>query len=139
MRRSGVQIPEAAPRKTDIFLPLITRWLANRVPKALEEQSRGVNPMALIFPNPSGGLFGEQNLRNWVRAPAAKELGWAMDGYVTALGKKRASGWVVGARGVVLLSGGRPPMSGRSGRCDGRRLDSGVGSLSGRAAPWPRY
>ena len=121
------------------FLPLITRWLANRVPKALEEQSRGVNPMALIFPNPSGGLFGEQNLRNRVRAPAAKELGWAMDGYVTALGKKRASGWVVGARGVVRLTGGRPPMSGRSGRCDGRRLDSGVGSLSGRAAPWPRY
>ena len=120
-------------------MPLITRWLANRVPKALEEQSRGVNRLALIFPNPSGGLFGEQNLRNRVRAPAAKELGWAMDGYVTALGKKRASGWVVGARGVVLLSGGRPPMSGRSGRCDGRRLDSGVGSLSGRAAPWPRY
>jgi hypothetical protein len=113
--------------------------MANRVPKALEEQSRGVNRLALIFPNSSGGLFAEQNQRNRVWAPPAEEPGWAMDEYVTALGKKRASGWVVGARGVVLLSGGRPPMSGRSGRCDGRRLDSGVGSLSGRAAPWPRY
>ena len=71
------------------FLSLITRWLASRVPKALEEQSRGVNQLALIFPNPSGGLFGEQNLRNRVWAPAAEELGWAMDEYVTALGKKR--------------------------------------------------
>ena len=56
---------------------------------ALTEQARGQNPLALIFPNPSGGLFGEQNLRNRVWAPAAAELGWAMEEYVTALGKKR--------------------------------------------------
>ena len=79
-----IAIPRAAPAGFRL-----DRWLANRVPKALEEQSRGVNPLALIFPSPSGGLFGEQNLRNRVWAPAAEELGWAMDEYVTALGKKR--------------------------------------------------
>ena len=79
-----IAIPQAAPAGFRL-----DRWLANRVPKALEEQSRGVNRLALIFPNPSGGLVGERNLRNRVWAPAAEELGWAMDEYVTALGKKR--------------------------------------------------
>ena len=79
-----VAIPQAAPAGFRL-----DRWLAHRVPVALAEQARGQNPLALIFPNPSGGLFGEQNLRNRVWAPAAEELGWAMEEYVTALGKKR--------------------------------------------------
>ena len=79
-----VAIPQAAPAGFRL-----DRWLAHRVPVALAEQALGKNPLALIFPNPSGGLFGEQNLRNRVWAPAAEELGWAMEEYVTALGKKR--------------------------------------------------
>ena len=79
-----VTIPQAAPAGFRL-----DRWLAHRVPVALAEQARGQNPLALIFPNPSGGLFGEQNLRNRVWAPAAETLGWAMEEYVTALGKKR--------------------------------------------------
>jgi integrase len=79
-----IAIPQAAPAGFRL-----DRWLAHRVPVALAEQARGDNPLALIFPNPSGGLFGEQNLRNRVWAPAAEDLGWAMEEYVTALGKKR--------------------------------------------------
>lgn len=79
-----IAIPQVAPAGFRL-----DRWLATRVSKALEEQASGLNPLALIFPNPSGGLFGEQNLRNRVWAPAAEELGWAMDEYLTALGKRR--------------------------------------------------
>jgi hypothetical protein len=32
-----------------------------------------------IFPSLSGGVFGEQNIRNRVWAPAATELGWVME------------------------------------------------------------
>jgi hypothetical protein len=66
-------IPQASPAGFRI-----DRWLAHRVPAAMAEQALGRNHRALIFPNPSGGLFGEQNLRNRVRAPAAEILGWAM-------------------------------------------------------------
>lgn len=79
-----IAIPRSAPAGFRL-----DRWLADRVPAALDEQTRGVNPLALIFPNPSGGLFGEQNLRNRVWAPAADELGWAMEEYVTSLGRRR--------------------------------------------------
>lgn len=68
----------AIPRDAPAGFSLI-EWLPGRIADALDEQARGRNPKALIFPSLTGGVFGEQNLRNRVWAPAAKDLGWEME------------------------------------------------------------
>lgn len=67
----------AIPRDAPAGFSLI-EWLPGRLAEALAEQARGRNPKALIFPSLNGGVLGEQNLRNRVWAPAAKDLGWEM-------------------------------------------------------------
>ena len=68
----------AIPRDAPAGFSLVD-WLPGRIEAALAEQAAGDNPRALIFPNPSGGVYEEQNLRNRVWAPAAEDLGWAME------------------------------------------------------------
>lgn len=68
----------AIPRDAPAGFSMID-WLPGRIEDALAEQARGWNPKALIFPSLSGGVFGEQNIRNRVWAPAATELGWVME------------------------------------------------------------
>jgi len=68
----------AIPRDAPAGFSLV-EWLPGRIADALDEQARGCNPRALIFPGLSGGVFGEQNLRNRVWTPAARELGWQME------------------------------------------------------------
>jgi integrase len=67
----------AIPRDAPAGFSLV-EWLPTRIADAMREQEGGWNPRALIFPSLSGGVFGEQNLRNRVWAPAAEELGWRM-------------------------------------------------------------
>lgn len=67
----------AIPRDAPAGFSLI-EWLPGRIEDALDEQAQGRNPKALIFPSLNGGVFGEQNLRNRVRPPVAKDLGWEM-------------------------------------------------------------
>ena len=69
-----IAIPRDAPAGFSIV-----DWLPGRIDAALAEQAAGDNPRALIFPNPSGGVYEEQNLRNRVWAPATEDLGWAME------------------------------------------------------------
>ncbi len=81
----AVQLPKlkkvrdiAIPRDAPAGFSLVD-WLPARIACARAEQARGWNPRALIFPSLSGGVFGEQNFRNRVWAPAAVELGWLME------------------------------------------------------------
>ncbi len=82
---SDIQLPKlkkvrdiAIPRDAPAGFSLVD-WLPTRIADAQREQVRGENPRALIFPSLSGGVFGEQNLRNRVWAPAAEDLGWRME------------------------------------------------------------
>ena len=78
-------IPTAAPAGFNIW-----DWLPDRVEQALAEQEHGKNRRALIFPNGAMNVFEENNLRNRVWGPAAEEMGWRMEEYVTATGRKMA-------------------------------------------------
>lgn len=78
-------IPTASPAGFNIW-----DWLPNRVEQALAEQQHGKNRRALIFPNGAMNVFEENNLRNRVWGPAAEEMGWRMEEYVTATGRKMA-------------------------------------------------
>ena len=78
-------IPTASPAGFNIW-----EWLPDRVEQALAEQEHGKNRRALIFPNGAMNVFEENNLRNRVWGPAAAEMGWRMEEYVTATGRRMA-------------------------------------------------
>lgn len=69
-----IAIPRTAPAGFSLL-----KWLPKRIDDAMREQALGWNPRALLFPNLSGGVFGEQNLRNRVWAPAGEDLAWPME------------------------------------------------------------
>ncbi|MDI1288779.1 MAG: hypothetical protein PSX37_02355 [bacterium] len=81
----------------DIIIPTATPagfsirdWLQDRVDEALGGYAGGGNPNALLFPNAAGNLYDENSLRNRVWGPASDELGWRMEEYVTATGRRMA-------------------------------------------------
>ena len=80
-----IVIPTAAPAGFNIW-----DWLPDRVEQALAEQEHGKKRRALIFPNGAMNVFEENNLRNRVWGPAAAEMGWRMEEYVTATGRRMA-------------------------------------------------
>ena len=65
-------------------------WLESRCEEALEEQSNGTNPLALIFPNSKGGVLDLDSFRQRKLNPAADALGWRMEEQIDAHGRKRA-------------------------------------------------
>jgi hypothetical protein len=68
----------------------VRAWLEQRCSDALLEQQAGTNPLALIFPNSSGGVLDVNNFGTRVTGRAADKLSWRMTTYTTAQGKKRA-------------------------------------------------
>lgn len=79
-------IPAAAPAGFNIW-----DWLPDSVDQALAEQEHGKNRRALIFPNGAMNVFEENNLRYRAGGPAAAEMGWRTEEYVTATGRRVAS------------------------------------------------
>ena len=65
----------------------LENWLTWRIKAALEEQKRGENPLALLFPSPRGEVWDLGNLDSRVLTPAHKQLGWKMQPTVDANGR----------------------------------------------------
>lgn len=68
----------------------IFAWLSIRSAEALQEQASGKNPLALLFPNSTGGVLNLCSFNQRKVRPATATLGWRMDKYETAFGNKRA-------------------------------------------------
>jgi len=86
-KRRRVVIPHLANIATGFDL---LNWLKKRCKEALEEQREGTNPLALIFPNPSGEIFEPEKVHQKVIRPATDVLGWRMPAYVDARGRSRS-------------------------------------------------
>jgi hypothetical protein len=68
----------------------IHAWLSVRCAEALQEQASGKNPLALLFPNSTGGILNLCSFNQRKVRPATAALGWRMDKYETAYGNERA-------------------------------------------------
>lgn len=64
-------------------------WLAKRHAEALDEQARGQNPLALLFPNSRGGVLSDSNFRQRVMNPSLSSIGLQLPTYLMADGKSR--------------------------------------------------
>jgi len=64
-------------------------WLKERCEKALEEQTEGTNPLALIFPGPQGRVINLNSFSSEKMRPALDALGMKMPAYYDAGGKER--------------------------------------------------
>jgi hypothetical protein len=85
-KRRRVVIPHVENIATGFDL---LSWLHQRSKAALEEQRNGSNPLALIFPNNSGGIFKPEKVHQQVIRPATDVLGWRMPAYLDARGRRR--------------------------------------------------
>jgi len=65
-------------------------WLKVRSQEALIEQKNGTNKLALIFPSEKGKIINLSNFSSRKVRAATSSLGWKMDSYLTANGKKRS-------------------------------------------------
>jgi hypothetical protein len=68
----------------------VFEWLSTRSAEALLEQASGKNPLALLFPNSTGGVLNLCSFNQRKVRPATATLGWRMDKYETAFGNERA-------------------------------------------------
>ncbi len=85
-KRRRVVIPHVENVATGFDL---LSWLHQRSKAALEEQRNGSNPLALIFPDNSGGIFKPEKVHQQVIRPATDALGWRMPAYLDARGRRR--------------------------------------------------
>jgi hypothetical protein len=67
----------------------LREWLRIRCAQALQEQDRGLNPLALIFPTQKGDIYSPESINSVVIRPSTDALGWRMPAYVDAKGKSR--------------------------------------------------
>lgn len=68
----------------------VLTWFTERSKNALIEQSKGENPLALIFPNSAGNVIKSNSFSSEQMARALKALGWKMPPYEDARGVKRS-------------------------------------------------
>ena len=89
------KLPKGSKQR-DVVIPPVSKiathfdvrvFLMQRCGQALDEQKKGTNPDALIFPNPRGAVWDASALRKRVWGPAADELGWKMKSYLRGDGK----------------------------------------------------
>lgn len=88
--KNGKRRKVVIPRRENIATGFdLLAWLKERSREALEEQRAGINPLALIFPDNTGGIYLRERVHNQVIRRATDALGWRMPAYVDAKGRRR--------------------------------------------------